>query len=1132
MSKIAGGLLVAILLSACNPKAPPSAAPGSRPAEESGARATSSRDELFHLRNLGQLHFERDTAAGYVEAAKAFEQAAKLSKNDRLDELNHARALLFADAESYPKVAEPLARAAKLRGDESPTAAFLYLTGLFHARLGQSEQAVSALVRTIERLSELDASQRFPQVWYQCGRAQEDAAQLTAAEKTYLALIEQWPSFRPAHYRLSRVLVGLKRVDEAKAVMKTFRALPEDKQLDEVQCELTEVSRRPLERAGQEPPEVALSWEDVTPGWRGILEGSEPFRSIAPVDLERDGQLEVLFVGNDSLRLVSTAPVPTTPLSPETLIAATVSGTRDVVAGDLDNDGRPELLLLGESTVLLRWAPDKKQPHYTPAASTLPKLDSVRLFDADHDGDLDLLGIAGQNLVRLRNNGDEAMTFSALGNLEPAADLPPGATVGVHDLDQANDLDLVLPRRSGGATAYLNRRDGTYTPVPLDDFGAHPLVFASDLDNDGAPDIFATGGAGGWSYARNADRAGRPYELRLRPTQRGDASQTGAITDAKLADLDNDGDLDGVLATENGIRFLRNREGRLELEPGPSLGADQPRSIQVADVTYDGRLDLLVVTTKGSLRVLANASKAYARVMLIPNGRRDNEDSVGAVVEVYCGRKYQSLLVREQRGLHVGTGVRDLTHFDGVDVRWPQGIQQAITRPDLELNEDNQSFFEQLEGLVSSCPFLYGKGPDGWKFLTDVIGMAPLDEWLPPGQKASLDPQEWVRVPGSALAVENGRITLALTEELRETAYVDQIEAFVVDHPHDLEIFANESTQQGEGSALITYGIRSQDLAPLASVKDEAGQEQGAIVNKRDRKYLHTYRETKTQWWGWVEPYSLEMITADEASALLLSGRIAWFDSTVVYSLTQHDKGWAPPRLERIHDDGRVELLVSDVGLPAGMDRTIVCRFAPVPAGARLRLTTQHRFLWDQLLTASSLEELTINRRHGKIELSGRTSQTGSAPETIKYTAARLSRARLSDRGYSRTTGDRGRHEQTYDYSSPLPQGVFGRAIGRATHYGNVDDLLRRPDDQLAVLVAGDTMEFSFQVDAPSRGRTYFLRVIGWAKEDGYHVSTGTHIGPLPFHAMTKYPPPAEETPTEDDYLQYLENYQTRKVNR
>jgi len=316
---------------------------------------------------------------------------------------------------------------------------------------------------------------------------------------------------------------------------------------------------------------------------------------------------------------------------------------------------------------------------------------------------------------------------------------------------------------------------------------------------------------------------------------------------------------------------------------------------------------------------------------------------------------------------------------------------------------------------------------------------------------------------------------------------------------------------------------------PPVSLSLQDGQEAAPAVRERDGVYVHGYAPAPSQWSGWVGRHDLDLRTGAPARALLLTGRIAWYDSTVTFSLSQHGRGWGPLRLAQVNEDGSVSPVLEDLGLPAGMDRTLVAVFArePLAAGSHLRLSGHHRFLWDRLLTASDVEELELSGEAGS-----RALRDG---QELRHRTCRLRSASLGFHGFSSTTGSRARHEQSYNFEAAQPDDAFAPATGHATRYGDVTPLLHEHDDFLVVLVSGDKVEVEFEPPpAPSAGmrRTYLLHVSGWAKEGTFHNLTGSSIGPLPCRSMSRYPPPDGEERKDDEYLRYLSRYQTREVRR
>jgi hypothetical protein len=206
-----------------------------------------------------------------------------------------------------------------------------------------------------------------------------------------------------------------------------------------------------------------------------------------------------------------------------------------------------------------------------------------------------------------------------------------------------------------------------------------------------------------------------------------------------------------------------------------------------------------------------------------------------------------------------------------------------------------------------------------------------------------------------------------------------------------------------------------------------------------------------------------------------------------------------------------------NIGFPVGRPQTVVVdmRGKWLGPSREVRLSTSMRIYWDQIL----------------VDTSG-----GDLPYTI--TRLEPSSAELRWRGFSADASPDGREPfgATYaDVSATSPWKTFP---GRYTREGDVRPLLTRTDDMFVVSQPGDEIALSFDAaSAPAlpRGwrRTFLLYADGFSKEMNIRSATPDTLGPLPFHAMTRYPyGPGEHYPDSQAYREYLERYNTRVVTR
>ncbi len=781
---------------------------------------------------------------------------------------------------------------------------------------------------------------------------------------------------------------------------------------------------------------------------------------------------------------------------------------------DYDNDGWLDLFAIGTDGrgYLLHNRDGKRFDDVTDAAGVRDVGGARRpiFVDLDHDGDLDLLLVGGGSLAAYRNNLDG--TFMLFPNADGI--VQGGTDAAFADVDDDGRTDVFVTGATGSDGLFHNDGVRGFTRTADTIRGKGPVAMG-DYDNDGAVDIFVAG-SGLWHNNGSGRFAHVP------------GSPTLQATSAVFFDYDNDGWLDLIVTGPRGASLFHNDgtgrfADRSQLLP-PALLRDSIGPLLIADIDGDGDQDIILGDRKG-VHVLRNdGGNAHLamRVQLTAVGLgsgKNNSFGIGAKVEVRAGELYQTRVVTEPV-THFGLG----SHFkaDVLRVQWPNGVPQTIYFPGTD-----QDVLE-LQQLKGSCAFLYTWNGKTFEFITDVMWRSALgmplgimgrgDGGKGMGYAPAGASQEYIRIPSDALRPRDGRYVLQVTEELWETAYLDQLRLLAVDHPDSVEVFVDERFPPASRGLRLFQIVHQRP--PLAAV-DEHGEDVLADLREHDDRYVSNLAPQRYQ--GLMEPHDL-ILDLDAGAGrpgtfLFLRGWIYPSDASINVALSQQHQLRADlPTLEVRDARGRWVSTRTSVGFPSGKDKTVVIDLAGMfpTHDHHVRLRTNMQIYWDHAFVADT-----------------GTGEKGMVPHIA--TLAPVS-GDLHFRGFSRMYRRGGRYgPHWFAYDDVTTESPWRPITGAATRFGDVRPLLDRADDEYVVMVPGDevTVEFDAPADAPPPGwtRTFVLYSDGWIKDSDLNTADGTTIGPLPYHAITSYPYASGDAyPADSARQRYLREYNTRII--
>ncbi|HEX7862007.1 MAG TPA: tetratricopeptide repeat protein [Verrucomicrobiae bacterium] len=1056
--------------------------------KQSGSGA--SQNEYVRLMNSGKNYLDQGEAQ---KALENFQQAVKLTPTDPDAHLNLANAHLRAGNSQ-----QAIAAADEVLKLDQNSAAAHFVKGSAYIRLKNFEEAVKSL----QIANRLDPSE--PAGAFQLGYAHLQLKQFEEAITPLSDAVRDQPEHPSAHFHLSQALRLAGREQEAEQSLALHQQIAEKNAGQTITPDKLERSKFTQARVPfvlEQPKEngIAVKFVDATQQAFGADAGkySGPIAVLDPnhtgtnsLFVLEPGQGFRLLWNSNAVFQPDAEPYPHNPEAKYT----------KMLVGDMQNDRFEDVVVLSDRGAhIFKFATNGMAMDVAPFSRLqgLAATDGA-LADLDFTGKLDLLAVtANTNDVRLYRQFGPLLFTDITRTSGIPANLTSALRLAIDDWPKDEMMDVIVTRTGAAPLLLAKERGGLLVATNVANWPGAQIVTTGDLNNDLRTDFISFSGG----------------KLRVTFHGTGEQKEFGSpdanVRALAVQDYDNDGWLD-VWAIGDQITIFRNygQLGLKAVDLGLAGLQGKFASIEFADFDVDGDSDAIITIEGGGLKYLRNdGGNANKQLKLRLLGNRSNASALGVKVEVTSGGLR---LIRTVQKLPVEIGVGSNTNLESVVVHW---FNLAASNVDIPVEPTQQLAIFELILPEGSCPYMYAWDGKKFRFVTDLLGAAPIGLPVADGVIIQSDPDEYAWIGNETnFVAKDGYYTVQITEELREALYLDDAKLVVVDHPPQTEVHPTDKLMPRKPFPPSTLAA-VQNEHPLLKAESLSGRDVTDLLKLEDTRRVSPEKLRDPQKRGLAETHGVILdfgpLQTDRPLVLVLNGWLR-FGGGMANINASHDPNlpFPFPRLEA-EVNGAWKPVEVTVGAPAGKTKTIMADLTGrLPSGARrLRLTTAFEIHWDRIALFERANDSELKIVH-------------LAPDHTD----------LHWRGFSVFEDLSWDWPLTPDYNRVEPNPKWRITPGGwCTRYGDVSELIARRDEGMVVMNGGDELTLRWAVSSlppktPGHARQFFIYTDGWDKDSDFHVRAGTTIEPLPWHGMDDqlYPnQPRPKFPSDELHRKY-----------
>lgn len=371
--------------------------------------------------------------------------------------------------------------------------------------------------------------------------------------------------------------------------------------------------------------------------------------------------------------------------------------------GDIDNDGDLDLIVANNTVKANFFYINNGNGSFTknnsaPFSNNVGYYHHASWIDVDNDGQLELYlsnywPTRFNELYKIDTNGNWMLWSDNL--LSQITGSGTGTTWCDYNNDGYQDL-LILDNQGGNNRMYINLGDGNFQSITnaiTQHGGASVASTWGDIDNDGDMDVFIANASNQNNELYKNNGYGQ-FSLESTGTI---VNDRGHSHGSAFADVDRDGDLDLFVANDQGIKFLYINDGtgsfQKKADEWPTTNFGKSFGSSFSDLDQDGDLDLVVATHSNQRNYIFtanNSNKKWLNIRLV--GTNSNRSAIGARIRVKANGKWQMREVNSQNGFggqnsfKQNFGLNEATTIDSLVVIWPSGYSQTLINLNVNQN--------------------------------------------------------------------------------------------------------------------------------------------------------------------------------------------------------------------------------------------------------------------------------------------------------------------------------------------------------------------------------------------------------------------------------------------------------------